>query len=127
MAQGLSGWPGRILKALDELGLADDTLIVFAGEFGRTPMAQGSDGRDHNPFGFTIWMAGGGIKPGITYGETDPVGYTPAVNPVQLRDFHATLLHLLGFDHREMIFPFKGLNQKLTGVKPAEVIKDVLS
>ena len=84
-------------------------------------------GRDHNPGAFTLWMAGGGVKPGFTYGETDAVGYSAAQDPVQLRDFHATLLHLLGFDHEKFSFPFQGLDQKLTGVKPASVIRDVLA
>ena len=84
-------------------------------------------GRDHSPDAFTMWMAGAGVKGGYSYGITDPVGYTPAENPVQLRDLHATLLHLMGFDHRTMSLPFKGLNQRLTGVKSATVIKDVLS
>ena len=84
-------------------------------------------GRDHSPDAFTFWMAGAGVNAGTTYGVTDPVGYTPAENPVQLRDFHATLLRLLGFHHHEMSVPFKGLNQKLTGVKEAKVIEGVLA
>lgn len=84
-------------------------------------------GRDHSPDAFTIWLAGAGVKGGLTYGETDPVGYTPAVHPVQLRDLHATLLHLLGFDHQQLAYSFKGLNQRLTGVKPSEVVHDILA
>ena len=84
-------------------------------------------GRDHNPGAFTLWMAGAGVKPGMTYGETDEVGYTAAENPVELRDFHATLLHLLGFNHNRFNFPFQGLDQKLTGVKPARVIEEILA
>ncbi len=123
-----------LLKDLRRRGLLEDTLVVWGGEFGRTPMRENRMGatmafmgRDHSPDAFTIWMAGAGVKSGFTYGETDPVGYTPAVNPVQLRDLHATLLHLLGFDHEQMVVPFKGLNQKLTGVKPAKVIQDILT
>jgi hypothetical protein len=123
-----------LLNDLRSRGLLEDTLVVWGGEFGRTPMRENRMGatmafmgRDHSPDAFTIWMAGAGVKGGYTYGETDPVGYTPAENPVQLRDFHATLLHLLGFDHHEMNVPFKGLNQKLTGVKEANVIEDVLA
>ena len=111
-----------------------DTLVVWSGEFGRTPMRENRGGkemkyigRDHNPEAFTLWMAGGGVKPGTTYGETDPVGYTAAENPVQLRDFHATLLRLLGFDHNKFSVPFQGLNQKLTGVKPAHVIDEIIA
>ena len=84
-------------------------------------------GRDHNPNASTLWMAGAGIKPGFSYGETDALGYESAVNPVPLRNFHATLMHLLGFDHEKLNFPFQGLAQKLTGVKHAKVVKDVLA
>ncbi len=123
-----------LLQDLRQRGLLEDTLVVWGGEFGRTPMRENRMGgtmafmgRDHSPDAFTMWMAGAGVKGGYSYGVTDPVGYTPAENPVQLRDLHATLLHLMGFDHRKMAVPFKGLDQRLTGVKPATVIKDVLS
>ena len=123
-----------LLSDLKQRGMLKDTLVVWSGEFGRTPMRENRGGgemkfvgRDHNPGAFTLWMAGGGVKPGFTYGETDAVGYSAAQNPVQLRDFHATLLHLLGFDHEKFSFPFQGLNQRLTGVKPAGVIKDILA
>ncbi len=123
-----------LLGDLKERGLLEDTLVVWSGEFGRTPMREnrgGSEmkfvGRDHNPSAFTLWMAGGGVKGGTTYGETDAVGYSAAENPVQLRDLHATMLHLLGFDHARMSVPFQGLNQKLTGVKPTQVINDILA
>ena len=84
-------------------------------------------GRDRNPNAFTLWMAGAGIKPGFSYGETDALGYEAAVNPVPLHNFHATLMHLLGFDHEKLNFPYQGLAQKLTGVKHAKVVKDVLA
>ena len=123
-----------LLKDLRQRGLMEDTLVVWGGEFGRTPMRENRMGgtmafmgRDHNPNAFTIWMAGAGVQGGHSHGVTDPVGYTPAENPVQLRDLHATMLHLLGFDHKTMSVPFKGLNQRLTGVKPAQVVRDVLS
>ena len=123
-----------LLKDFRQRGLMEDTLVVWGGEFGRTPMRENRMGgtmafmgRDHNPNAFTIWMAGAGVKGGHSHGVTDPVGYTPAENPVQLRDLHATMLHLLGFDHKTMSVPFKGLNQRLTGVKPAQVVRDVLS
>ncbi|MFK8111793.1 MAG: DUF1501 domain-containing protein [Rubripirellula sp.] len=122
-----------LLADLKQRGMLKDTLVVWGGEFGRTPMQENRGGkkmaftgRDHNPEAFTIWMAGGGVKPGVAYGETDEVGYTAAVNPVHLRDFHATLQHLLGFDHQKISFPFQGLDQKLTGVLPAKVIDDIV-
>lgn len=123
-----------LLKDLDRRGMLEDTLVVWGGEFGRTSMAENRGGistrfvgRDHNPNAFTIWMAGGGVKPGISYGETDAMGYQVAENPVQLRDFHATLQHLMGIDHQRMTFPYQGLNQKLTGVKPVRVVEEILS
>ncbi len=123
-----------LLNDLRQRGLLEDTLVVWGGEFGRTPMRENRGGgtmafmgRDHSPDAFTIWMAGAGIKPGFTYGETDPVGYTATTNPVQLRDLHATLLHLLGFDYQQLSYPFKGLDQKLTGVKPTRLVKEILS
>src|SRR5690606_39195724 len=94
-----------LLTDLEQRGLLEDTLVVWSGEFGRTPMQENRTGvnpkfvgRDHNPGAFTLWMAGGGVKPGITYGETDPIGYSAAKDPVHVRDLHATMLHLLGFD-----------------------------
>ena len=123
-----------LLTDLKQRDMLKDTLVIWSGEFGRTPMRENRGGgemqfvgRDHNPEAFTLWMAGGGTKPGYTYGETDPVGYSAAIDPVQLRDFHATLLHLLGFDHEQFSMPFQGLNQRLTGVKPATVIHDILA
>ncbi len=123
-----------LLKDLKQQGLLEDTLVVWSGEFGRTPMRENRGGaemrfvgRDHNPGAFTLWMAGGGVKPGFTYGETDPVGYTAAEGAVHLRDFHATVLALLGFNHEKLSIPFQGLNQKLTGVKPARIVKEVLA
>lgn len=123
-----------LLSDLKQRDMLKDTLVVWGGEFGRTSMRENRGGkemkfagRDHNPGAFTIWMAGGGIKPGITYGQTDAVGYTPVENPVQLRDFHATLLHLLGFDANKFSFPFQGLDQKLIGVKPSRVIDEILA
>lgn len=123
-----------LLTDLKQRDMLKDTLVIWSGEFGRTPMRENRGGqemkfvgRDHNPGAFTIWMAGGGVKAGHTFGETDEIGYSPATDPVHLRDFHATLLHLLGIDHEKMTWPFQGLNQKLTGVEPAKVIRDVLA
>ena len=103
-----------------------DTLIVWGGEFGRTPMAQGS-GRDHHIKGFSMWMAGGGVKGGMNYGATDEFGYNAVENRVHVRDFHATMLHLLGIDHSRFSYKFQGLDFRLTGVEEAHVIKDVLA
>ena len=123
-----------LLADLKQRGMLEDTLVVWSGEFGRTPMRENRGGtemkfvgRDHSPSAFTLWMAGGGVKPGFTYGETDPVGYTAAIDPVHLRDFHATMLHMLGYDHQKLSLPFQGLDQKLTGVKPARVITELLA
>jgi hypothetical protein len=123
-----------LLRDLKQRGMLDDTLVVWGGEFGRTPMRENRGGkemtyvgRDHNPEAFTIWMAGGGVKSGFSFGETDPMGYAPAKDPVPLRDLHATMLHLLGFDHKKMTVSFQGLNQKLTGVKPAKVVEGVIA
>ncbi len=123
-----------LLTDLKQRGMLDDTLVVWGGEFGRTPMRENRGGgemkfvgRDHNPGAFTTWMAGGGIKSGFSYGETDDLGYQSAINPVHIRDLHATFLHLMGFDHHKLSVPFQGLEQKLTGVLPAKVIKDILA
>ena len=115
-----------LIRDLKQRGLMEDTLVVWAGEFGRTPMLQGSEkpetcGRDHHKEAFSIWLAGGGIKGGTTYGSTDEMGYNVVEHPVQVRDLHATLLHLLGLDHEKVTFRFQGLDQKLTGVEKAGV------
>jgi uncharacterized protein (DUF1501 family) len=121
-----------LMTDLKQRGLLDDTLIVFAGEFGRTTYAQGLKdrndfGRDHHPRCFTTWMAGGGIKGGMSYGETDDFCYNVVKDPVHVRDLHATMLHQLGIDDKELIFPYQGLDQKLTGVEDSHVIKGILS
>jgi hypothetical protein len=115
-----------LLKDLKSRGLLEETLVVWAGEFGRTPFAQGSDGRDHNPFGFSIWMAGGGVKPGTIYGATDEYGYKAVENKVHLHDFHATLLHLLGMDHTKLTYRFSGRDMRLTDVF-GEVVTGILA
>jgi hypothetical protein len=115
-----------LLTDLKARGLLDSTLVVWAGEFGRTPFAQGRDGRDHNQFGFTIWMAGGGVKPGMTYGETDEWGYKAVKHKVEIHDLHATMLHLLGVDHKRLTVRFGGRDMRLTDVH-GEVIKEVLA
>jgi hypothetical protein len=105
-----------LLKDLKQRGMLDSTLVLWGGEFGRTPMAQGSDGRDHNPFGFTMWMAGGGTKGGMVYGATDEFGYFATEKPVEMYDLHATMLHLLGIDHKRLTVRFGGRDMRLTDV-----------
>jgi hypothetical protein len=104
----------------------DSTLVIWSGEFGRTPFAQGSDGRDHNQFGFTIWLAGGGVKPGVRHGATDEWGYKAVQDKVEIHDLHATILHLLGVDHKRQTFRFGGRDMRLTDVH-GEVVKDILA
>jgi hypothetical protein len=115
-----------LLKDLKGRGLLDSTLVVWAGEFGRTPMAQGSDGRDHNPYGFTVWLAGGGIKGGTIYGATDDYGYHAVENKAEIHDLHATMLHLLGVDHKRLTYRFGGRDMRLTDVH-GEVISAILA
>jgi hypothetical protein len=105
-----------LITDLKSRGLLDETLVVWAGEFGRTPMAQGADGRDHNPFGFTIWLAGGGAKPGFVYGATDEYGYYAVENKLEIHDLHATMLHLLGLDHKRLTFRISSRDMRLTDV-----------
>jgi uncharacterized protein (DUF1501 family) len=110
--------------------MLDDTLIIWGGEFGRTPMFQGkgqNPGRDHHIRGFSMWLAGGGVKGGVTYGATDELGYHAAENPVHVRDLHATLLHLLGIDHEKLSVKYQGLDFRLTGVEKARVVSEVLA
>ncbi|WP_406693925.1 DUF1501 domain-containing protein [Singulisphaera sp. Ch08] len=114
-----------LVKDLKQRGLLDDTLIIWGGEFGRTPMGQGT-GRDHHILGFSLWMAGGGIKGGLTHGASDELGYRAVEDVVHVRDFHATLLHLCGIDHRRLSFKYQGLDVRLTGVEPAKVVNSVL-
>ena len=105
-----------LLKDLKSRGLLDDTLVVWGGEFGRTPTAEGNDGREHHPFGFTMWMAGGGVKAGTVYGATDEFGWHAVENKVHVHDLHATILHLMGIDHERLTYPYGGRNYRLTDV-----------
>lgn len=118
-----------LLTDLKQRGMLDDTLIVWGGEFGRTPMFQGKGGpgRDHHIKGFTMWLAGGGIKPGYVHGETDELGYNAVKDVVHVRDLHATLLHQLGIDHQHLTYKYQGLDMRLTGVEPARVVKEILA
>jgi uncharacterized protein (DUF1501 family) len=121
-----------LIQDLKQRGMLEDTLVICGGEFGRTVYSQGAlsetnYGRDHHPRCFSLWMAGGGIKGGQTYGETDEMSYNITQNPVHVRDLHATILHTLGIDHERMTYKFQGLDQRLTGVEPAKVIKGILA
>lgn len=117
---------GALITDLDRRGLLEDTLIVWSGEFGRTPFAQGSNGRDHNPFGFSLWMCGGGIKGGTVFGATDEFGYKAVENKLMIHDLHATMLHLLGMDHKKMTFRFSGRDMRLTDVH-GEVVHEIIA
>lgn len=114
------------IRDLKERGLYEDTLIIWGGEFGRTPMAQGS-GRDHHIKGFSMFLSGGAVRGGTSYGNTDEFGYNAIENPVHVRDFHATMLHLMGIDHKKFSYRFQGLDFRLTGVEEAHVLHDILS
>ncbi|MEM6654571.1 MAG: DUF1501 domain-containing protein, partial [Planctomycetota bacterium] len=112
----------------------DETLVVWGGEFGRTPMRENRGGqempfigRDHHADAYTVWLAGAGVKQGFSYGETDPIGYRPTTRPTEVRDLQATLLRLMGLDHERLTFPSQGLDRKLTGVKPARVIHELFA
>jgi Protein of unknown function (DUF1501) len=115
-----------LVKDLKQRGLLEDTLVIWGGEFGRTPMGQGS-GRDHHIKGFSLWMAGAGIKPGIVHGATDELGYSAEKDIVHVRDLHATLLHQFGIDHTRFSTKFQGLDYKLTGVEPAKAVKAIMA
>ncbi|HZO54616.1 MAG TPA: DUF1501 domain-containing protein [Bryobacteraceae bacterium] len=118
-----------LVKDLKQRGMLDDTLVIWGGEFGRTPMVQGvgkPDGRDHHPNAFTMWMAGGGLKPGISFGETDELGFNVVKNKVHVHDLHATLLHQLGFDHTKLTYRFQGRDFRLTDVH-GTVVKEILA
>ena len=115
-----------LVKDLKQRGMLDDTLVIWGGEFVRTPMGQGT-GRDHHIRAFSIWMAGAGIKPGYVHGATDELGYNSVDQVVHVRDLHATLLERFGIDHARFTKKFQGLDYKLTGVEPAKVIKGILA
>jgi uncharacterized protein (DUF1501 family) len=126
--------PSAALVAdLKQRGLLDDTLIMWGGEFGRTPFGQGdinnkkSHGRDHHPYCFSMWMTGAGIKPGFSYGETDEFGFNVIKDTVRVRDLQATALHQMGIDHKRLIYKFQGLDQRLTGVEESHVVKKILA
>jgi hypothetical protein len=115
-----------LLTDLKQRGMLEDTLVLFGGEFGRTPVSEGDSGRDHNPYGFTVWMAGGGIRGGTIYGATDDFGFKAVQNPASVHDLHATILHLLGFDHERLTYRYAGRDFRLTDVS-GNVIREVLA
>src|SRR5262245_13098113 len=127
---GLCDGPSAALvKDLKQRGMLDETLVIWGGEFGRTPMFQGKGkqaGRDYHIRGFSMWLAGGGVKGGLTYGATDELGYNAVANKVHVRDLHATMLHLLGIDHERFTYKYQGLDVRLTGVEKARVVKELL-
>ncbi len=120
-----------LLEDLKQRGLLDSTLVVWGGEFGRLPIAQkptsGESGRDHGPSGFSVWMAGGGIKGGTVYGATDEIGYKAVEKPVSVHDFHATILQLLGLNHRDLVYEREGRNERLTDEFPARVVQEIIA
>ena len=123
---------GALLTDLKQRGLLDSTLIVWGGEFGRLPLSQLNPedkeaGRDHGPTGFSVWLAGGGIRGGTVYGATDDIGYKAVENRVSVPDFHATILHQLGLDHEKLVYNHNGLDERLTGVEPARIVKEILA
>jgi hypothetical protein len=116
-----------LIKDLKQRGMLDDTLVIWGGEFGRTPMVQGgSDGRDHHPNAFTMWLSGGGIKPGISLGASDEFGFNTVESPVHVHDLHATILHLLGFDHTKLTYRFQGRDFRLTDVH-GNIVRQLLA
>lgn len=115
-----------LLADLEQRGLLEDTLVWWGGEFGRTPFAQGRDGRDHNPRGFTVWLAGGGVKPGFAYGSTDEIGHRAVENKVHMHDLHATILHLLGLNHEQLTYRYAGRDFRLTDVA-GKVVTDIIA
>jgi hypothetical protein len=124
-AQEVDRATAALIRDLRQRGMLDDTLVVWGGEFGRTPMSQGGDGRDHHIKGFSYLLAGGGIKPGIVHGATDELGYAAVESPVSVHDLHATMLHLLGINHLRMTVKHQGLDVRLTGVS-GEVVEPIL-
>jgi hypothetical protein len=128
---GLCDGPSAaLIMDLKQRGMLDETLVIWGGEFGRTPMFQGKGktaGRDHHIRGFSMWLAGGGIRGGTTYGATDELGYNAAENRVHVRDLHATMLNQLGIDHKRLSYRYQGLDFRLTGVEPARVVREILA
>jgi hypothetical protein len=117
-----------LLQDLKQRGLWEDTLVIWGGEFGRMPMSESGNGRDHNPWGYSIWLAGGGVRRGFAHGSTDPIGLRAAEQPVHVRNFHATLLHLLGIDPEALSFFHNGLDERLIGpTDGVEIVREILA
>jgi uncharacterized protein (DUF1501 family) len=114
-----------LLRDLKRTGLLDDTLVLWGGEFGRTPTSEGANGRDHNHHGFCVWLAGGGVKGGMTHGSTDEFGFAAVENKVHVHDLHATILHLMGIDHEKLTYRYSGRDFRLTDVHGV-VVKEIL-
>ena len=115
-----------LIEDLYERGLDKKVLVLVWGEFGRTPVSQNADGRDHNPWGFTMWMAGGGVKPGVSFGETDEYGFYATRDKVHFHDLHATILHLLGLDHDKLTYRYAGRNFRLTDIH-GRVVHEIIN
>ena len=115
-----------LIEDLKQRGMLDDTLILWGGEFGRTPMSQGGNGCDHHILGFSVFLAGGGVKAGTTFGATDELGYRAVENPVSVHDLHATMLQLCGIDHKRLNLKFQGLDVRLTGIA-GEAVKGIIA
>ena len=117
----------KLLRDLKQRGLLDETIVVWGTEFGRTPGSEGSTGRDHHPFGFSCWLAGGGIRPGMTFGETDEFGHRAAVNKLTPNDIQATILNQFGIDHQQLTFLYNSREQVLTNGRECRVVEDILA
>ena len=115
-----------LLRDLKRRGLLDETLVVWGGEFGRTPVSEAGDGRDHNPYGFTMWMAGGGVRGGVAYGATDDFGFQAVENRMSIHDLHATILNQLGLDHERLTYRYAGRDFRLTDVQ-GRVVREILA
>jgi uncharacterized protein (DUF1501 family) len=115
-----------LIRDLKERGLFEDTLILWGGEFGRTPVSEGAKGRDHNNHGFTVWLAGGGVRGGMAYGATDEFGFAAMENKVHVHDLHATILHLMGIDHEKLTYRYSGRDFRLTDVH-GRVVSDLFA
>jgi uncharacterized protein (DUF1501 family) len=115
-----------LIQDLKSRGLLEETLVIWGGEFGRTPVSEGANGRDHNPYGYTMWLAGGGVRGGLTYGQTDDYGFHAVENKVHVHDLHATILHLLGLNHERLTYPYAGRNFRLTDVE-GRVVHEIMT
>jgi uncharacterized protein (DUF1501 family) len=126
LCQDIDQPTAALLADLKSRGMLEDTLVIWGGEFGRTPTSENGDGRDHNHHGFTMWLAGGGVRGGMTYGETDEFGFRAVENKVHVHDLHATILHLLGLDHEKLTFRYGGRDYRLTDVH-GRVVSEIIT